>query len=129
MGIEHIAIWVANLEHMRLFYIKYFGATSNDLYFNAKKLFYSYFLTFETGPRLEIMHMDTISEQRQQYRAQHRGFVHMAFKMGSREAVDDIITTLRQDGYKIIGEPRVTGDGYYEGIFLDPEENIVEVQA
>ena len=40
-----------------------------------------------------------------------------------------MIEQFRSDGYKIVGEPRITGDGYYEGAVLDPEGNIVEMIA
>jgi lactoylglutathione lyase len=30
-------------------------------------------------------------------------------------------------GYKVIGEPRTTGDGYYESVIPDPENNIIEI--
>jgi lactoylglutathione lyase len=129
MQIEHVAIWVTSLAEMRLFYIKYFGAQSNDLYYNSKKEFYSYFLSFNSGARVELMYTPTTREQHQHYMAQHKGLVHLAFKMGSREMVDKIIATLDTDGYKIVGQPRITGDGYYEGVFLDPEGNIIEVVA
>ncbi|HAO26646.1 MAG TPA: glyoxalase, partial [Chryseobacterium indologenes] len=52
-----------------------------------------------------------------------------AFSAGSKEKVDDLTNLLRQDGYTIAGEPRTTGDGYYESVILDPENNIIEIVA
>jgi lactoylglutathione lyase len=49
--------------------------------------------------------------------------------MGSRENVDKKTQLLREDGFKVIGEPRVTGDGYYESIVLDPEGNRLELMS
>ena len=55
------------------------------------------------------------------------GLAHLAFKMGSKEKVNELTEIFRKDGYKIIGEPRTTGDGYYESVILDPEENRIEL--
>ncbi|ANF49887.1 glyoxalase [Chryseobacterium glaciei] len=127
MKIEHIAIWVRDLEKMKEFYQKYFGATSNEKYHNPVKNFESYFLSFENGSRLEIMTRPDIQEGNNSYDAQKFGIVHLAFSTGSNEKVDAITETLRNDGYEIVGEPRTSGDGYYESVILDPENNIVEI--
>ena len=37
------------------------------------------------------------------------------------------LQTLRESGFKILGEPRKTGDGYYEFETLDPDNNRLEV--
>ena len=56
MKVEHLAIWVGDLEAIKSFYVKYFGAIASDLYHNPKKNFKSYFLTFADGDtRLELM--------------------------------------------------------------------------
>ncbi len=49
MKIEHVAIWVHNLEPMRAFYETYLGAVSTTKYHNPVKNLQSYFLTFEEG--------------------------------------------------------------------------------
>lgn len=46
MKIEHIAIWVSNLEKMKEFYETYFEAKAGPLYHNPTKRFTSYFLTW-----------------------------------------------------------------------------------
>lgn len=127
MKIEHIAIWVKDLEKTKAFYEKYFGAISNEKYYNPTKKFESYFLSFENGSRLEIMRKPDIQENNSSYDAQQFGIVHLAFSTGSKEKVDELTETLRKDGYKIAGEPRTSGDGYYESVILDPENNIVEI--
>lgn len=127
MKIEHIAIWVKDLEKTKAFYEKYFGAVSNEKYYNPTKKFESYFLSFENGSRLEIMRKPDIQENNSSYDAQQFGIVHLAFSTGSKEKVDELTETLRKDGYKIAGEPRTSGDGYYESVILDPENNIVEI--
>jgi lactoylglutathione lyase len=127
MKIEHIAIWVSNLEATRAFYEKYFNAKSNTLYHNKAKDFTSYFLSFEDGSRLELMHRPDINEQNKDYEKQNLGLIHFAISVGSKEKVDSLTNQLRNDGFKIVGEPRTTGDGYYESVVLDPENNIVEI--
>lgn len=49
MKIEHIAMYVNDLEGTRDFFTKYFQAVSNDGYHNETTDFRSYFLTFEDG--------------------------------------------------------------------------------
>lgn len=127
MKIEHIAIWVKDLEKSRVFYQKYFGAISNEKYHNPVKNFQSYFLSFENGCRLEIMTSPDIKESENSYEFQRYGIIHLAFSVGSKEKVNELTETLRKDGYKVAGEPRTTGDGYYESVILDPENNIIEI--
>ena len=127
MKIEHLAIWVRDLNKMKSFYETYFEATSNTLYHNPTKQFQSYFLSFEEGCRLELMHRPDISESPNGNKQEHFGIIHFAVSVGSKEKVDTITETLRKDGYSIVGEPRTTGDGYYESVVLDPEGNRIEL--
>jgi len=126
MKIEHMAIWTVDLERLRTFYETYFGATSNDKYVNTAKRFESYFLSFPAGVRLEIMYAPHILEpsERNQQRA---GYAHIAFSVGSRERVDALTRQLQDDGYHLLDGPRVTGDGYYESFFFDPDGNRIEI--
>lgn len=127
MKIEHLAIWVKDLEAMRNFYEHYFGAESNDKYINEEKGFESYFLSFDTGARLEIMHMDSIPENNNSPIDQYMGLIHFAISVDSRDKVDDLTDQLKSDGFEVVGKPRVTGDGYYESVILDPEGNRIEI--
>lgn len=127
MKIEHIAIWVKDLEQFRAFYQKYFGAVSNEKYHNPVKNFQSYFLSFENGCRLEIMTRPDIKESENSYESQQCGIIHLAFSVDNKQKVDELTEILRKDGYKVAGEPRTTGDGYYESVILDPENNIIEI--
>ena len=43
--------------------------------------------------------------------------------------MDRLTENLRNAGHTIVGEPRTTGDGYYESVVLDPEENRIEITA
>ena len=55
MKIEHIAMYVKDLEGARDFFVKYLGGTSNSGYHNKTTGFRSYFISFDDGARLEIM--------------------------------------------------------------------------
>lgn len=127
MKIEHIAIWAKNIESTRMFYQKYFNAVSNDKYESVEKSFSSYFLSFDSGARLELMQMPSIPESLNNAYSQFTGFIHLAISVGSEERVDSLTTTLRNDGFEILDGPRKTGDGYYESTVLDPEGNRLEI--
>ena len=131
MRIEHAAMYVADLETMRDFFCTYFGAVSGDLYYNEKKGFRSYFLIFEGGARLELMHQEGCGSARREENVEEISFGfglhHLAFGVGSKEAVDQLTRRLEEDGYRVVGQPRITGDGYYESVVLDPEHNRIEI--
>jgi lactoylglutathione lyase len=125
--IEHIAIWTEDPERLKEFYRLYFGATLGEKYFNPTKNFESYFLSFETGCRLEIMRMPGISARDRDVLKQFQGLTHYAIAVGSIEKVNALTEQLRNAGHTIAGEPRTTGDGYYESVVLDPDGNRVEI--
>ena len=126
MKIEHLAIWVKDLEKMKDFYTRFFNMNCNDKYVNETKGFSSYFLSFEGGARIEIMHRPDISEQAAKA-GSFFGLTHFAISVGSRERVDELTEAIRSAGYEITGESRITGDGYYESVITDPEGNLVEI--
>lgn len=126
MQLTHIAIWTNELERSKDFYVKYFGGKSNEKYINPKKGFASYFVTFEGGASLEIMQRTDITEEKS---GGYIGLAHFAFSVGTKEEVDRKIEYFRREGYTILGEPRTTGDGFYEGVIADPDGNIVEIVA
>ncbi len=125
MKIEHIAMYVNNLEKARDFFVKYFGAVSNDEYYNKTTNFRSYFLSFDNGARLEIMNHPDMQDVEKSIR--RTGFIHLAFSVGSREKVDELTNILKKDGYKVLSGPRTTGDGYYESCVVAIEGNQIEI--
>ena len=127
MKIDHIAIFVRNLEATKEFYVKYFNAIPNQKYRNPKTLLETYFLSFDSGARIEIMSRPDLSEL--QPELLKIGLAHFAFKLGSKESVDAKVAQLKADGYKIVGNPRTTGDGYYEACVSDNEGNLIEIIA
>lgn len=129
MHIEHIAIWTNQLELMRDFYITHFGAVSNEGYHNPAKKFRSYFLSFGSGPRLEIMQREGIPDNANDLAAQYIGLIHFAIAVGSRDEVDSLTKSLRDAGFPVLDGPRQTGDGYYESVVADPEGNRIEITA
>lgn len=129
MKIEHIAMWVRDLEKQKSFYEKYFRATVGEKYINQKKNFQSYFLSFDDGPRLEMMQRPDIPVNINNIYDQYSGLIHFAISLGSKEAVDQLTVRLKNDGFEILDGPRTTGDGYYESVALDPEGNRIEITS
>jgi lactoylglutathione lyase len=127
MKIEHIAIWVDDIEVMRQFYIAYFDAVSSEKYQNPSKNYTSYFLSFgENKTRIEVMHRPDIADTKEK-RGLIKGFAHFSISVGSKTAVNELTERLRADNYTIESEPRTTGDGYYESVISDPEGNLIEI--
>lgn len=128
MKIEHIAIWTRHLEFLKDYYVKYFGGIPGNKYHNPKKQFQSYFLTFESGCKLELMTAPNIPENRNDtVEKEHLGIIHFAFEARSKMDVDLKAKELKDDGYKILSGPRITGDGCYEFATADPDNNRIEV--
>lgn len=125
MNIEHVALLVNDLEKAKDFFQTYFGAVPNDGYHNKNTDFRSYFLAFESGARLELMHHPQMVDSDKDLR--RIGYAHLAFSVGSKVAVDQLTQRLRNDGYRVISGPRITGDGYYESCILDLEGNQIEI--
>ena len=125
MLIEHIAMYVNDLEKARNFFVTYLDAVSNEGYHNPKTDFRSYFLTFEDGARLEIMTKPDLTDSGDFLN--RFGYAHIAFSAGSKEAVDSLTLRLKEDGYNIISGPRTTGDGYYESCIIGFEGNLIEI--
>lgn len=125
--ITHLAIYCSDIEKMRSFYETYFGAVSNDKYRNEKKQFESYFLRFEDETSLELMQKASVPLSQNDVHKEATGLIHFAMSVGTEEKVNELTEKLRTDGYEVIGETRWTGDGYYESVILDPENNRVEI--
>lgn len=127
MKIEHVAIWTYDLERLRQFYETYFGGTAGAKYHNPRTDFQSYFLTFESGARLEIMQMPNIPASLNDVQKQFTGLIHLAFSVGLEEGVNQLTERLQANGFAILDGPRRTGDGYYESVTLDPDGNRIEI--
>lgn len=141
MKVEHVAMYVKDLEKAKEFFVKYFGAASNAGYHNERTGFRSYFLELDEGARIEIMNKpgldklnkaenDTMDEKTNKIQGEEKdklGYAHIAFSVGSREKVDELTQQMREDGYHVVSGPRTTGDGYYESCILDLEGNRIEI--
>jgi lactoylglutathione lyase len=130
MTIDHIAIWTAQPEQLKDYYVKYFNGSANEKYFNKETLFESYFITFDSGSRLEIMKKPGIPVNlNDREEKQHQGIIHISFGVESMEMVTGKSKELSEAGYRILRGPRKTGDGYFEFETLDPDNNRIEVAA
>ena len=127
MNLDHIAIYTKDLERLKEFYAKYFSGRANERYHNVKTGLQSYFITFDGGARLELMQRPALSARDKTIPAD--GLTHLAFRVASREKVDELTESLVGGGYALKSAPRITGDGYYESCILDPEGNEVEIVA
>ena len=125
MKIEHIAMYVNELESARDFFVKYLGGESNDGYHNEKTGFRSFFISFEDGARLEIMNKPSMEDIEKP--VNRTGYIHIAFSVGSVEEVDRLTRVFREDGYEVLSGPRTTGDGYYESCIVGIEGNQIEI--
>ena len=125
MRIEHIAMYVNDLEGAKIFFETYFDAVSNGGYHNKTTDFRSYFLTFSDGSRLEIMRRPSMQDPEKTLN--RTGYIHLAFSVGSKDGVDALTARLKTDGYDVLSGPRTTGDGYYESCILGFEGNQLEI--
>jgi lactoylglutathione lyase len=124
--VEHLAVWVHDLERMRRFYEEVLGGESGPRYHNPRTDLTSYFIAIGGGCRIELMHQPGLEARPAGPAA---GYAHVALALGGREAVDDTVARLRSRGVTIASDPRTTGDGYYEAVILDPEGNRIELTA
>ena len=128
MRLEHVAVWTRDVERLRAFYARYFGARAGAPYASATRAgFTSYFLTFpDGGARLELMSLPALADAAA---APAVGYAHVALAVGSRAAVEALAARMRADGVPVTSGPRQTGDGYYEAVVEDPDGNAVEITA
>ena len=125
MKIEHVALYVKDLEKAKNFFVTFLNGKANSGYHNSENDFRSYFITFDDGARLELMTRPELVEQKKN---PHRtGYSHIAFSVGSKAAVDEITARLDEAGYSVSSGPRTTGDGYYESCIVGLEENLIEI--
>ena len=130
MVIDHVAIWTTQLEKLKDYYAKYFNGRPNKKDLNKDRHFESYFVSFDSGTRLELMQMPGIPQNLNDPAGkQYQGIIHLSFGMDNMDRVDDKFNELTKDGYKILRGPRKTGDGYWEFETLDPDNNRIEVSA
>ncbi len=125
MKIEHIALYVNDLETSKNFFVKYFNGKADNGYHNKTTDFRSHFISFDDGCRLELMTAPKV--QNDEKILKRTGFIHLAFSVGSKEKVDSLTERLKNDGFKVISGPRTTGDGYYESCVLGIENNQIEI--
>ena len=125
MRIEHVAMYVNDIEKARDFFVKYLEGKSNDSYHNTNTDFRSYFISFDDGARLEIMNKPQLDDAEKS--TNRTGYAHLAFSAGSKDAVDKLTERLKKDGFEVLSGPRTTGDGYYESCIIGIENNLIEI--
>lgn len=107
MSLEHGAIWTEQLEVSKNFYVKFFDGVPKEKYTNEKKQFQSYFLSFQSGARLELMQMVGVpANTNDRVAAQHQGIIHLAFGVDTMDQVDEKAKQLANAGIPILSGPR-----------------------
>ena len=129
MRIDHVALWTNDIERRKRFYTAYFGATADAGYVNPEKGFESFFLSFASGARIEVMRTTALTPVVFEPGAQRMGLTHIAIAVGSERLVDELTQRIKDDGYQVLDGPRRTGDGYYESVVVDPDGNRIEITA
>ena len=127
MKIEHLALWTNQLEEMKIFYCTYFNGVAGEKYTNHHKEFESYFISFDEGTRIELMYTTGIVEKESFEMIAALGLTHFAVSVGSDLEVRRLTERLREHGYTVTSEVRMTGDGFVESVILDPDGNCVEI--
>ena len=125
MKLDHLAMYVEDLEGAKEFFIRFFAAETNEEYYNPQTGLRTYFLSFTGGSRLEIMTRPGLLPVGQEQF--FTGYTHLAFSAGSRDRVDQLTKELAENGYEVLSGPRLTGDGYYESCICGPEGNQIEI--
>ena len=125
MKIEHVAMYVNDLEAAKEFFVRYLDGKANGGYHNKTTDFRSYFISFDDGARLEIMRKPQMVDSKKDLN--RTGFVHVALSVGSKEKVDELTARLKADGFPVVSGPRTTGDGYYESCIVGIEDNQIEI--
>ena len=125
MRIEHIAMYVNDLDAAKDFFVTFLGGVSNSGYYNEKTGFKSYFISFEDGARLEIMNKSNMIDDPKMLN--RTGYAHIAFSVGSKEKVNEVTEKAREAGFEVVSGPRTTGDGYYESCIVAIENNQIEI--
>ena len=125
MIIDHIAMYVNDLEAARDFFVSYLNGKPNNGYHNSNTGFRSYFISFDDGARLELMNKPEMQDVEKPLN--RTGYIHIAFSVGSKEAVNALTARLRTDGFEVVSGPRTTGDGYYESCIIGIEDNQIEI--
>lgn len=124
MRIHHISLATTDLDRMVSYYKKYFGAVEYSSYHNLKTGLRNCLLEFDKGAFLEVMTRPAFTLKAPDHST---GYAHLALDAGDPEGVDIITARLESDGYTIVSQPRVDGDGYYESTVLDPDGNWIEI--
>lgn len=125
MKLDHIALYVHDLEGARNFFTEFFGTKSNDMYHNHTTGLQTYFLSFPDSGRIEIMSRPEITASNDSI--YNHGLNHIAINVGSTADVDRLTEKLRNAGYTVISGPRTTGDGYYESCIQAFEGCLIEL--
>ncbi|WP_039058870.1 VOC family protein [Enterobacter sp. Bisph1] len=127
MNIAHVALWTRHLDAQRTFWHDFFAASSNEKYVSKNRAgFESYFLSLASGPTIELMSVPELADAPDT--AEFVGWAHIAINVGNVDTVNEMAEKARQQG-RLASAARWTGDGFYEAVILDPDNNRIELVA
>ncbi len=129
MKVKSVAFWCKDIDVTRDFYISYFNATSTARTINPNTGFQSYYLIFDNDVRVELMSKSTVMPRLGRLTDDHFGIAHLSFWIDGQQALDSLTEQLRGDGYYILSHPRLSSDGYYESVIIDPDGNHIKIVA
>ncbi|MDL2219015.1 VOC family protein [Ruminococcaceae bacterium OttesenSCG-928-O06] len=124
MHIHHISLCTTQMDRMVTFYKTYFGAVEHAVYHNPKTGLRTCSLQFDKGAILEVTTRPGFTQRPADHST---GYAHIALSVGDADGVDFLTRRLADDGYIVVSQPRVTGDGYYESTVQDPDGNWIEI--
>ena len=124
--LAHLALWTSDIEGSARFWAAYFDATIGDRYESRNRPgFVSRFVTLPGDDvQIELMQGPWVEP----HPGEATGWAHVAYSVGSAEAVDELAERFR-DGGLLVSPPRRTGDGYYEAVVRSPEGTLIEIVA
>ena len=125
MRIATISMNVTDLNKVKDFYAKYFGAKVDDKYENFRTGYTYCFLSFDNGARLLLVSGSNIVDRKREDNV--AGFSRISIAVDGADKVQELATQIARDGFQIVSGFRMNGYGEYESRVLDPEGNEVEI--
>ena len=132
MTIEHIAITTADTDRLRQFYNTYFGMEAETEITGSTGARIIFMHSPDGGARIELMQRpqgDTraAGQTINHPAAEPSGYAHLAFSVGSEDAVNALIQRLQASGVTILRQPLRTPSGAYLATIADPDGNPLEI--
>lgn len=140
MTIEHIAITTADIDRLRRFYSTYFGMEAEAEITGSTGSRITFMHSPDGGARIELMQKPQTADRpvvpplgQADAQSGERpatppcGYAHLAFAVGSEDAVSALIQRLAAAGVTILRQPKRTPSGTLLATIADPDGNPLEI--